>query len=706
MANFDAQITDLVGGTIDQTACDQWAADACKEIIHQLPENLKAKCATVTPLNDSTSTMDLDGIGEILSVTRLSANSGGYQIPCREIPFMFGDRANDSTDLNYYGTATDPVFWIISNSSDASTLFVKPTPTSSQTANVYHITYPSVDVSGVSTIANFPDEAEYLVVLFAASKQILQYQSTMTTSFNSDIGTAYTASNTELDETQLICDKVDADLVLAKAEIVLAKAEAAEIAALTDTASGSSDLQTALGAITTELNKVDNIIVEASTEFDKVDNVIVEGSTEIDKSTALLDLGETDSETTVNNAAAKIITELDDARGVCDNIAVNLNNSVTALSNMATEIALANAEVDGVTTTMAQALALTDSNSTDIATALDGMQTAVAKFRADASDPALFGDESTYLTASSAMTKVKDAVDDAKSLIGLATEGDKYHADYDLEAIMSDIDVQITEEDTELAASRIQQAQTQMNAMSSHLSLAQMHITEWNTTVQTLVSEINAFASEAQARYGWINAKAAAWQGKLSAAQGYMSTANGYQAQANGFNSTAQGFANEVQSRIALANGYIAEINIRLAQANTKRQESQSRLTAGTTYLQEANAIVSNGNAYLQEAQGYIAQANGYANKVGTIGGAASSKMQAIQGHINTAQAYVSTAQGFGSEVQTKIGISSGYIAEANARLQSDSAKYQWYSDQYVKLSTEYQKGLQSLTGRKIANDS
>ena len=40
---FDTQITDLVGGTIDQTACDQWAADACKEIINVLPEKLKAK---------------------------------------------------------------------------------------------------------------------------------------------------------------------------------------------------------------------------------------------------------------------------------------------------------------------------------------------------------------------------------------------------------------------------------------------------------------------------------------------------------------------------------------------------------------------------------------------------------------------------------------------------------------------------------------
>ena len=124
---FDTQITDLVGGTIDQVACDQWAADACKEIIHVLPAKLKAKCATISIINATNgTTLDLDGIGDILSITRLSANSGGYYKPCREIPAMYGDLANDSTDLNYYATASDPVYYITSNTSDAVTLFVKP----------------------------------------------------------------------------------------------------------------------------------------------------------------------------------------------------------------------------------------------------------------------------------------------------------------------------------------------------------------------------------------------------------------------------------------------------------------------------------------------------------------------------------------------------------------------------------------------------
>ena len=187
MANFDAQITDLVGGTIDQAACDQWAADACKEIIHQLPANLKAKCAAATTLNNSTTVMDMDAVGDILHVTRLSANSGGYQVAVREIPAQYGGLATDSTDLNYYGTATDHVYWIDGNTSDAATLYVKPTPEATQTAIVHHISYPTVDVSAVSVIANFPDEAESLVVLYTAVKQLHQYMNSKSSELPSDI---------------------------------------------------------------------------------------------------------------------------------------------------------------------------------------------------------------------------------------------------------------------------------------------------------------------------------------------------------------------------------------------------------------------------------------------------------------------------------------------------------------------------------------
>ena len=195
---FSAQITNLVGGTIDQDACDSWAAEACKEIINQLPTKLKAKCATRSTLNDSATTLDLDSKGDILHVVRLSADSGGYQKPCREIPGMYGDLSNDSTDLNYYATVNDPVYWIASNSSGNPTLFVKPLPTANQPSYVHHITYPTVNVDASTLeIANFPDEATYLVILYTAIKQLHQYMNSKRSNLPSDLVVPVLESITE-----------------------------------------------------------------------------------------------------------------------------------------------------------------------------------------------------------------------------------------------------------------------------------------------------------------------------------------------------------------------------------------------------------------------------------------------------------------------------------------------------------------------------
>ena len=55
---------------------------------------------------------------------------------------------------------------------DAGTLFVKPDTTAAQLGYVHHISYPTIDASAVSVISNFPNEAEYLVVIYAAIKAL------------------------------------------------------------------------------------------------------------------------------------------------------------------------------------------------------------------------------------------------------------------------------------------------------------------------------------------------------------------------------------------------------------------------------------------------------------------------------------------------------------------------------------------------------
>ena len=183
-STFSAKITDLVGGTIDDNACDDWMTEGAKEIINQLPANLKEKCIIYTEVTGASGT-DLDSKGEVSYVTRLSA-SGGYYVPCRQIPSRYGGLASDSSDLNYYGTASDPVYWV-SGSGSASLLHIYPDPDSTQRGRIYHIAYPTIDNGTDNSIDNFPDEAEHLVVLYAATRQLLQYQAIMSSSWNSEI---------------------------------------------------------------------------------------------------------------------------------------------------------------------------------------------------------------------------------------------------------------------------------------------------------------------------------------------------------------------------------------------------------------------------------------------------------------------------------------------------------------------------------------
>tara|TARA_R110002020_G_scaffold138354_2_gene308297 strand:- start:25118 stop:25936 length:819 start_codon:yes stop_codon:yes gene_type:complete len=195
MANFDVQIQALAG-TATQTEMDDWATDGVKEIINILPYELKIECAAITSLTSSTP-MDLDITGEVFHVTRENADAG-YHTPCRKIPSMYGGLAEDSGNLMYYATATDPVYWTESDTGSDPKLFVKPTPTANQPARVHHVAFPSVDVSAVSAIVNFPNEAEYLVVLYASVKVLQNKMNEMHASIpvNSDQDGTFTTSNT------------------------------------------------------------------------------------------------------------------------------------------------------------------------------------------------------------------------------------------------------------------------------------------------------------------------------------------------------------------------------------------------------------------------------------------------------------------------------------------------------------------------------
>jgi exonuclease VII small subunit len=167
MATFEAQVEGLTslsiaGGTAPtQTELTQFLTDGAKEIINILPPNLLDWCAseetfTSTVPNSESETMNT---GKILRVYR---SDGDFDRVCRRIRADDKGHVTDPDDMGY-ASVTDPVFYTQNNK-----INVLPEGGSCKYDEVQ---YPAV-AFGDSAIAVFPDEAEYLVVLYGCIKSL------------------------------------------------------------------------------------------------------------------------------------------------------------------------------------------------------------------------------------------------------------------------------------------------------------------------------------------------------------------------------------------------------------------------------------------------------------------------------------------------------------------------------------------------------
>jgi len=317
---------------------------------------------------------------------------------------------------------------------------------------------------------------------------------------------------------------------------------------------------TALGAITTELNKADDIINTAQGKVDAFYTSIGD----IDDTTELWD--NTNKRFTVVKSALDYATNLID------------NNKPDAAYDVAQNLLDVNAALDGMQAHLAdgEAILTNDPTSGDIATALTAMKNAIEAAEAtfdkmEGSTESVFGDEATFLTASSQLTRVKAAIDNAEDVINSnqpSATTDAYGA--------------LAAEDTELVQSALSIANTEIQR-------AQMHLSEWVAVGDMRVKQVNASLAEAQAYGNEIQARlsyASAYQ-QASAARGQEGQSR--MAQANTTLSVAQ-------QELARANAAIAEINVLM---NSYRLE----LEGVAPYLQAATG-------YISQAQGYVAEAN------------------------------------------------------------------------------------------------
>ena len=491
MATFSAQVVDLVGAFSDETALDSFITEGANEVINAMPRDMQERVAEETSFSNTTTS---EG-SKILHVLR---DDGTIHQPCRKIPASKRGRIQDSSDMEY-ATATDPAYYV---QDAAVTIF--PTGTGKLVSIPTYNQGAALDASSLSTITNFPNEAEYLVTVYAAMKALQQNMSGMMT-----------------------------------------------LAAI-DT--------TALGAITTELNKADDII---STAQGKVD-AFYTSIGDIDDTTELWD--NTNKRFTVVRDALVYATNLID------------NNKPDAAYDVAQNLLDVNAALDGMQAHLAdgEAILTSDPTSGDIATALTAMKNAIEAAEAsfdkmEASTESVFGDEDTFTTANSQLTRVKDALDKVSSLI----EANKPASGYDAHDLLQAEDIELL--------------QGNLSIVGVELQRAQMHLSEWTSIGDMRVKEINASLAEAQAYGSEIQARlayASAYQ-QASAARGQEGQSR--IAQANITLSVAQ-------QELARANAAIAEINVLMGSYRLE-------LEGVAPYLQAATG-------YISQAQGYVAEAN------------------------------------------------------------------------------------------------
>jgi hypothetical protein len=426
---------------------------------------------------------------------------------------IHASQSGRASDSNYmeFATSSDPVYYL-----ENKRIYTLPASASSNDSKLVKINEDFTILATDTVIDNFPKEATNAVVLYASRNALMRLMNNLQS--NNLIDDASTGAlalmNAEIDD---VVNDTTGSLKLAKDQI---DAFVSSIGDIDDT---------------TEL--FDN----TNKRFTVVRDALVKAQDIIDNDGFGTDLDVTDFVGDVNTALGKIDAHLVDEEAILTN--------------------------DPTTGAISTAL-------TAINAAVDKAKVAADKFLSDQSD-SVFGDEDTFLTDNSQLTRVKDALDKAQETI----TGSAPSSTTSARGAQA-------EEDVELVTSALNISQTE-------IARAQAHLAEWTSIgdmrvkeAQIALSEADGYAKEVQARLGYASAYIAAANARtqegssriaqaslgVSVAQQELQRANVAIAE---INSLMASYSLELQSVAP----YMSEVSGRLATAAQYGQEFQARLT-------------------------------------------------------------------------------------------------------------------------------
>ena len=171
LTNFDADNTsdDTFDSVKYNVLTNQWLNDGYREVVNLLPLELLSPCLTKFEFTSTPAGMESEELkaGKVYNV---QSHNGTKFIACRQINSVDKGNAEDSDSI-LYATSDDPVYYIEQNK-----INILPSGSASE--------YLAIDYSGMTelvysdtAIANFPDEAENLIVLYT-SIRALEYLAT------------------------------------------------------------------------------------------------------------------------------------------------------------------------------------------------------------------------------------------------------------------------------------------------------------------------------------------------------------------------------------------------------------------------------------------------------------------------------------------------------------------------------------------------
>ena len=177
MATYEEQIEGLTGLSIDgtsnptQSETTQFLKDGVKDVINKV----KIVNPSLMSLFSTTSVIGSSGMyieGEILDAW---GTSGSNEYSADRLTPGQAREASDSTNLNYR-SEYQPYYY-----REGKKVFIKPNG-----GSVLHIDYPSVQYNS-SNMLNFPEQYEYLVVLYGSIQAMLHALSSVDSELPTDI---------------------------------------------------------------------------------------------------------------------------------------------------------------------------------------------------------------------------------------------------------------------------------------------------------------------------------------------------------------------------------------------------------------------------------------------------------------------------------------------------------------------------------------